>query len=75
MEVNKVLDVKGLACPLPIIQIKKAMDTLNTGHILEAHVTDKGALSDVPAWAKASGHQIIEQFTEDDVIKFFIKKG
>jgi tRNA 2-thiouridine synthesizing protein A len=75
MEVNQVLDVKGLSCPLPIVRAKKAMDTLATGQVLEVHVTDKGALSDFPAWAKSSGHEILDQSIEADVIKFIIKKG
>ncbi|MFC5541634.1 sulfurtransferase TusA family protein [Ureibacillus suwonensis] len=60
MEVNQVLDAKGLSCPLPIVRAKKAMDTLATGQVLEVHVTDKGALSDFPAWAKSSGHEILD---------------
>lgn len=75
MEVNQVLDAKGLSCPLPIVRTKKAMDTLATGQVLEVHVTDKGALSDFPAWAKSSGHEILDQSIEADVIKFIIKKG
>lgn len=75
MEVNQVLDAKGLSCPLPIVRAKKAIDTLATGQVLEVHVTDKGALSDFPAWAKSSGHEILDQSIEADVIKFIIKKG
>ncbi|WP_096551812.1 sulfurtransferase TusA family protein [Ureibacillus thermosphaericus] len=75
MEVNQVLDEKGLSCPLPIVRAKKAMDTLATGQVLEVHVTDKGALSDFPAWAKSSGHEILDQSIEADVIKFIVKKG
>jgi len=75
MEVNQVLDAKGLSCPLPIVRAKKEMDTLATGQVLEVHVTDKGALSDFPAWAKSSGHEILDQSIEADVIKFIIKKG
>jgi tRNA 2-thiouridine synthesizing protein A len=75
MEINQVLDAKGLACPLPIVRTKKAMDTLESGQVLEVHVTDKGALSDIPAWATSGGHEILDQSIEDDVIKFIIKKG
>lgn len=75
MEVKQTLDAKGLACPMPIVKTKKAMDELNSGEVLEVHVTDKGALSDIPAWASSGGHQIVKQTTEEDVIKFFIQKG
>lgn len=75
MNSNKVLDAKGLSCPMPIVRTKKAMDTLNSGEVLEVYVTDKGALADFPAWAKASGNTILEQTENDGVITFFIQKG
>lgn len=74
MESTKVLDAKGLACPMPIIRTKKEMDTLESGQILEVHVTDRGALADMPAWAKAAGHTIIDRSENEEGLTFFIKK-
>lgn len=71
---NYVLDAKGLSCPMPIVRTKKTIDTLRSGEVLEVHITDKGALMDLPAWAKACGHTILEQSEIDGVIKFFIQK-
>ena len=42
MNIKQVLDAKGLACPMPIVRTKRAMDALDTGEVLEIHVTDKG---------------------------------
>ena len=39
---------------------EKAMDTLQTGEVLEVHVTDKGSIKDIPAWANKSGHDIVK---------------
>ena len=75
MESTKTLDVKGLSCPMPIVRTKKEMDTLNAGDILEVLTTDKGALADMPAWANAAGHTIVEQTETTDAIVFFIKKA
>ena len=54
---------------------EKAMDTLQTGEVLEVHVTDKGSIKDIPAWANKSGHDIVKHVEEDDVLKFWIKKA
>ncbi|HZH58553.1 MAG TPA: sulfurtransferase TusA family protein, partial [Metabacillus sp.] len=43
MNKDKVLDAKGLACPMPIVKTKKVMNELESGQVLEIHVTDKGA--------------------------------
>lgn len=75
MNVKQVLDAKGLACPMPIVRTKKAMDTLRTGEVLEVHVTDKGSVKDIPAWANKGGHDIVKHVEEADVLKFWIKKA
>jgi TusA-related sulfurtransferase len=75
MTVNKVLDAKGLACPMPIVKTKKAINELESGQVLEIHTTDKGAKSDFPAWAISGGHELLKHEDENDVLKFWIKKG
>ncbi|SDH86603.1 TusA-related sulfurtransferase [Alteribacillus persepolensis] len=75
MDAAKVLDAKGLACPMPIVKTKKAMEELNIGDVLEVHATDKGAKSDLAAWTKSSGHELLKDTEEDDVLKFWIKKA
>jgi tRNA 2-thiouridine synthesizing protein A len=75
MNADKVLDAKGLSCPMPVVRTKKAMDELKPGQILELHTTDSGSVSDIPAWAKTAGHQVIEQSEDNGVYKFLIKKG
>lgn len=75
MKTTKMLDAKGLACPMPIVRTKKAMDELNPGEILEIHATDKGAKNDLVAWAKSGGHEFLKHEEEGEVLKFWIKKG
>ncbi len=75
MDVTKILDAKGLACPMPIVKTKKAMNELESGDILEVHATDKGAKSDLTAWAKSGGHELLKDTEENDGLKFWIKKG
>ena len=75
MNVAKVLDAKGLACPMPIVKTKKAINELEVGKILEIHATDKGAKSDLAAWAKSGGHELLKDLEDDGVLKFWIKKG
>ncbi|WP_161878454.1 sulfurtransferase TusA family protein [Alkalibacterium sp. MB6] len=75
MNVHKVLDVKGLACPMPIVKTRKEIKSMNTGEILEVQATDKGALKDFQAWAKSSGHELLDTNETNDVLTFHIKKG
>ncbi|PFN98172.1 hypothetical protein COJ85_21895 [Bacillus sp. AFS076308] len=75
MEAAKVLDAKGFACPMPIVKTKKAISELQSGQVLEVHTTDKGAKNDLTAWAKSCGHELLKHEEENDVLKFWIKKG
>ncbi|AMM92743.1 hypothetical protein UP17_09575 [Peribacillus simplex] len=72
---DKVLDSRGLACPMPIVKTKKAMNDLQTGQVLEIHVTDKGAKADLAAWSRSGGHELVETAEENDILKFWIRKG
>lgn len=75
MNVDKVLDAKGLSCPMPIVRTKVAISELEKGQVLEVHTTDKGARNDIPAWAKSGGHELLKHEEENDVLKFWVRKG
>ncbi|OLN24089.1 hypothetical protein BTO30_01350 [Domibacillus antri] len=75
MNADQVLDAKGLACPMPIVKTKKAMNNLEAGQILEVKTTDKGAKSDLTAWTKSTGHMLLDSKEEDNVFTFYIQKG
>lgn len=75
MNVEKVLDAKGLACPMPIVKTRKEMKELESGQILEILVTDKGAKADLTAWAKSGGHDLLDHKEDGDVLTFWIQKG
>lgn len=75
MNVTKILDATGMACPMPIVKTKKAMKEVDSGEVLEIHATDQGAKSDLTAWAKSNGHELIELDEEAGVFKFWIRKG
>ncbi len=69
------LDAKGLACPMPIVKTKKAMNDVNEGQILEVQATDKGSVADLKAWAESTGHQYIGTTEEDGVLHHYIRKS
>jgi TusA-related sulfurtransferase len=75
MNADKLLDAQGLACPMPIVKTKKAMNDMETGQVLEIHATDKGAKADLAAWSKSGGHELVQSTEENGVFKFWIKKG
>ena len=74
VQVAKVFDLKGLACPMPIVKVSKGIKEVEVGEVIEAQTTDPGALTDFPAWAKTSGNEIVETQQGAEEIKFIIKR-
>ena len=71
---DKLLDTKGLTCPLPVLRAKKAMKELSTGQVMKVLATDPGAVGDFAAFCQATGNQMLASTTENNVFVFVIKK-
>lgn len=74
IKADLVLDLKGLLCPLPIVKLSQAIKDLPIGAIIEGIATDPGVMADVPAWAKASGQELISIEQQGKEYRFVIKK-
>ncbi len=75
IKVAKVMDLKGMPCPMPVVKVSKGIKEVEIGEVIEARTTDPGALTDFPAWARTSGNEIIKTDQGDEVIKFYIKRN
>ena len=74
INVDQVLDCKGLLCPLPIIKTKQAIDKLSVGQVLEMISTDPGSIPDMQAWSRQTGHELMAHRKEDSTFIFLIRK-
>jgi tRNA 2-thiouridine synthesizing protein A len=73
-EVAKEFDASGLRCPMPILQTKKQVQTIEVGQILRVVATDIGTKKDFPAWAERTGNEILECVEEGDKLIWYIKR-
>jgi len=62
------LDARRMLCPMPVIKTQNKVKELAVGDILDVVCTDPGALSDIPAWARINGHEVINTSEHDDDI-------
>ena len=60
LNISKILDQKGLLCPLPIINTAKEISKLSSGQILKVIATDPGAPIDFEGWAHTTGNILLE---------------
>jgi tRNA 2-thiouridine synthesizing protein A len=75
MHHDKEFDASGLACPLPIVKTKKALNDMAPGQVLRVVATDPGSVADMAAFAEQTGNQLLEQSTQDKKFVFFLKKA
>jgi len=74
IKADKVMDLKGLPCPMPVVKISKGIKEVEIGQVVEALTSDPGALADFPAWARTSGNEILKTDQDGEVIRFYIKR-
>jgi len=73
--VDRTLDCKGMLCPMPIVKLAKAIKELDGGQVLLMEATDPGAVPDVAAWSKNTGHPILAQDQNGAVMRFWVQKA
>jgi tRNA 2-thiouridine synthesizing protein A len=68
------LDLKGLLCPMPVVKLAQAIKQMNIGDLVEATATDAGVMADIPAWARTTGHELVELEKREKDFRFVVKK-
>ena len=72
-EQKRVIDSRGSFCPGPITDLFKAYRQANLGDVIELLATDPAAKSDVTAWARKSGNEVLGIVDEQGYIRIDIK--
>ena len=62
---DKLLDARGLNCPLPLVTARKEVGKLEAGQVLKVIATDRGSIADFQGWTKiAKNVELLSQETE-----------
>jgi tRNA 2-thiouridine synthesizing protein A len=79
MNYDKILDVRGLSCPMPIVKARQEVNTLQPGQVLKVLSTDRGSVKDFQGWAQTAKNiellaQQTEQLDGQDVYVHYVKR-
>ncbi len=69
------LNVCGMQCPGPILQLANAVKSAHDGALIEVHATDPGFLRDVDAWCNSTGNTVLNKEKNKNEITALIRKG
>ena len=70
----RLVDCRGLTCPLPILRTTRAMREIEAGGQLTILVTDVNAPLEFTAFCEATGHRMIEKTVEKNVFRITLEK-
>ena len=71
---EKILNLRGLKCPLPALRARKALGVLQAGDMLVAECTDPLTAIDIPNLLRETGDTMVSSAREGDVLVFRIRK-
>ncbi len=69
-----LLDVKGMACPLPVLRANRALRAMQSGERLRVLATDRAAIADFQAFCRETGHALVAWSEDGDTLSFTIRK-
>jgi tRNA 2-thiouridine synthesizing protein A len=71
---ERIVDLRGLKCPLPALRVRKALTSMKSGDILVAECTDPLAAIDIPNLLNQTGDKLEASSRDNDVLVFRIRK-
>jgi tRNA 2-thiouridine synthesizing protein A len=71
---DRVLDTRGLNCPMPILKAKKTLNEMTGGSLLKVLATDPGAVRDFEYFCRHTGHQLMESTESEGEFRFLIRR-
>ncbi|MCL5986517.1 MAG: sulfurtransferase TusA family protein [Actinobacteria bacterium] len=72
---KKILDLKGVACPINYVRAKMAIEELSSGDLLELFLDDGEPIENVPRSLESDGQEIIKIEMIDDYYRVLVMKG
>jgi cysteine desulfurase len=59
------LDCRGRSCPVPVIELAKAMREVEIGDVVEVLSDDPAAALDIPAWCRMREQEYVGEQPRD----------
>lgn len=61
-----ILDCRGRRCPLPILDLARAISTVPVGATVTVEADDPAARPDIAAWCRMRDHEYVGEQPADD---------
>ena len=75
IEADLLVDTRGQSCPLPIINLEKAMRGLPRGNVVEVHSTCPAFLGELKAWCHRTGNKLLAFYIQSNLSVATVEKA
>lgn len=72
---TRVLDMRGRACPAPIVELMRAVRGMHNGETVEILADDRAFPADVAAWCRKTQNVLIQIASKDETHLAVVQKG
>ncbi len=71
---EKIMNLRGLKCPLPALRVRKMLGGLKSGDVIIAECTDPLAAIDIPNLLRQTGDTLESRSETGGLLSFRIRK-
>lgn len=75
MNIDKELNLIGLRCPEPIMEVRKHIRKLESGNIVYIKTDDPSTTRDIPSFCRFLNHILIKSNVSKTPYEFWIQKS
>jgi tRNA 2-thiouridine synthesizing protein A len=75
LEIGKLVDARGTACPGPLLDAKRAIGECPIGGVMEIQSSDSGTQIDIERWCKKLGHDFFGVIERDGFWSIYLRKS
>jgi cysteine desulfurase len=69
-----ILDCLGRACPIPVIELARALPTVEVGDVVEVLSDDPAARHDIPAWCRLREQEYVGEEPQETGAAYLVRR-
>lgn len=70
-----LVDARGRSCPVPVIELARAIERAPVGARILLLATDPAARIDVPVWCRMQRHRLLEAEQDGTQLRFVVERA
>ncbi|HEY89025.1 MAG TPA: sulfurtransferase TusA family protein [Thermoflexia bacterium] len=74
LEIGKLVDARGTACPGPLLDARRGISTCPVGGVMEIQSSDSGTIIDIQRWCRKKKHEYLGDIENDGFWSVYLRR-